>query len=148
MIWKPHLTVAAMVEHDGRFLVVEEHSEGRLVINQPAGHVEDGEAITDACIRETLEETGWRVTPDALVGIYRWVNPGTGDTMVRVCFACNGARQEAPRPLDDTIHAAHWLTEAQLRAACDRTRSPLVLRCLDDFLAGNRHPLALLQDVV
>ena len=148
MVWKPHLTVAAMVQRQGRFLIVEEHSEGRLVINQPAGHVEDGEAIAAACVRETLEETGWRVTPEALVGIYRWVHPGNGETMVRVCFACNGAMQEADGPLDDTIHAARWLTEAQLRAAAGRTRSPLVLRCLDDYLAGHRHPLTLLRDVL
>lgn len=148
MVWKPHLTVAAIVQRDDRFLVVEEQSEGRLVINQPAGHVEEGEVIADACVRETLEETGWRVEPEALVGIYRWVNPGNDETMVRVCFACNGAVQEAQGPLDDTIHAAHWFTEAQLRDAAGRMRSPLVLRCLNDFLAGHRHPLVLLQDVV
>ena len=146
-VWKPHLTVAAIAVRGDRYLMVEEESGGRRVFNQPAGHVDEGERIVDACSREALEETGWSVNPESLVGIYRWVNPATEETMVRICFACNGAEQQAPGPLDDSIVRAVWMTETELEQERDRMRSPLVLRCIRDYQAGSRYELDLLQDL-
>ena len=141
----PRVTVAAVVERDDRWLVVEEVADGETVFNQPAGHVDDGESIVAAVVRETLEETGWRFAPDALVGIYRWVKPDDGTTFIRFAFAGELVEQAADGPLDADIVATHWLTRDELAARA--RRSPLVLRCIDDHAAGNRHPLSLLQDV-
>ncbi len=142
----PHLTVAAVVERDGRFLCVEEHAGGERVINQPAGHVDDGESLLDAVRRETLEETGWHFEPEALVGIYRWRHPDNGETFIRVTF--RGALGERPHdsPPDDSIIAAVWLSHEELRNGVN-LRSPLVLRSIEDYLAGNRFPLSLLVDL-
>jgi ADP-ribose pyrophosphatase YjhB (NUDIX family) len=141
MTWKPHVTVAAIVEQDGRFLCVEEEVEGRVVYNQPAGHLDPGESLVAACAREALEETAWRVEPYAVIGLYRLELPAL--TYLRVCFAARALRHDGARALDAGILAAPWLTRAELAAAPDRLRSPLVLRCLDDYLAGTRFPLAV-----
>ncbi|MFZ5492333.1 MAG: NUDIX hydrolase [Pseudomonadota bacterium] len=144
MVWTPRVTVAAIVENDGRFLLVEELAQGQLVLNQPAGHLEHGESLIDACRRETLEETGWQVEPDAVVGLYRRIEPTTGITTLRVCFSARALRHDPDRPLDEGIERALWLSREELLASTGRHRTELVMRCLDDYLAGARHPLALL----
>lgn len=138
-IWKPHVTVAAVVERDGQFLCVDEMADGRRVYNQPAGHLDPGESLVAACAREALEETAWTVEPYALVGVYRLELPGL--TYLRFCFAARALHCEAGRRLDDGIVGAPWLSRAQLAADPARLRSPLVLRCVDDYLAGARWPL-------
>jgi 8-oxo-dGTP pyrophosphatase MutT (NUDIX family) len=143
MTWRPDLTVAAIVQQDDRFLVVEERIKGRLVLNQPAGHVEDGESIIDAVIRETLEETAWRFAPRHLLGCYLWRN-AAGRTTLRVAIAGDVTGHDPDRPLDRGIVAAHWMDRAALVADAARLRSPLVLRCFDDHLAGQRHDLSVL----
>ena len=143
--FQPHLTVAAVVERNGRFLCVEEVADGATVFNQPAGHVDDGESLIAAVARETLEETGWVFVPDALLGIYRWVKPDTGDTFIRAAFRGTLVEQRHATPPDSDIVAAHWLTRAEL--AAQPLRSPLVLRCIDDSRAGVSHPLSVLQDL-
>lgn len=144
MIWKPNVTVATVVEKDGRFLLVEEEAGGRVVLNQPAGHWEEDESLMEGAVRETLEETGYEVRLTALVGIYRWPNPVRGVTYLRFAFAAEALAHHADRPLDTGIMRAVWLTPAELMAQEDRHRSPLVRRCVEDYLAGRRHPLDLL----
>lgn len=141
----PHLTVAAVVERDGRFLFVEERADGLTVLNQPAGHVEDRESFVDAVVREMREETGWAFAPDALVGVYRWRHPGNGHTFIRAAFAGTLGERVADGPLDPDIIACHWLARAEL--ARWRLRSPLVERCVEDWSAGVRYPLGILIDV-
>jgi 8-oxo-dGTP pyrophosphatase MutT (NUDIX family) len=139
--WNPEVTVAAIVERDGRYLMVEERSAGRLVLNQPAGHLEDRETLLEAAIRETREETAWRFHPEALVGVYLWRNPVDQRSFLRFAF-CGTVDDHQPRlPLDIGIVRAVWLSHEQLLAQTPRLRSPLVLRCLDDFLLGKRQPL-------
>jgi 8-oxo-dGTP pyrophosphatase MutT (NUDIX family) len=139
--WNPEVTVAAIVERDGRYLMVEERSAGRLVLNQPAGHLEDRETLVDAVIRETREETAWRLTPAALIGTYLWRNPETERTFLRFAF-CGSVDDHRPeQALDTGIVRAVWLSHEQLLAQPGRLRSPLVLRCLDDYLRGMRQPL-------
>jgi 8-oxo-dGTP pyrophosphatase MutT (NUDIX family) len=141
MGWNPEVTVAAVVQREGRFLVVEERIEGRLVLNQPAGHLEDAETLMQAVIRETREETAWRFQPEALVGIYLWRNPVNERSFLRFAFCGQVDDHHAGQPLDAGIQRALWLSHEQLRAQPGRLRSPLVLRCLDDFLLGKRFPL-------
>jgi 8-oxo-dGTP pyrophosphatase MutT (NUDIX family) len=145
MSWNPEVTVAAIVERraegERRYLMVEESIGGQLVLNQPAGHLEDGESLVDAVIRETREETAWRLLPEALVGIYLWRNPENQRSFLRFAF-CGGVTDHQPdQPLDAGIQRALWLSHDQLLAQPGRLRSPLVLRCLDDFLLGKRLPL-------
>jgi 8-oxo-dGTP pyrophosphatase MutT (NUDIX family) len=146
MSWNPHVTVAAVIERNGRFLIVEEVSNGQLVYNQPAGHLDEGESLITAAVRETLEETAWSFTPDALVGIYRWRNPGSNNTYLRVCFTGQCTTHDPNQTLDEGIVRALWLSRAEL-CASGRLRSPMVLRCIDDYLAGSRYPLSLLSDL-
>ncbi len=143
--FQPHLTVAAVIERDGRFLCVEERADGATVYNQPAGHLDDGESLIEAVGRETLEETGWLFEPNALLGIYRWVKPDTGDTFVRAAFRGILGERRYDAPPDADIVAAHWLSRDELLELPHR--SPLVLRCIDDYLVGIRYPLDLLQDL-
>jgi 8-oxo-dGTP pyrophosphatase MutT (NUDIX family) len=141
MSQNPDVTVAAVVQREGRFLVVEERIGGRLVFNQPAGHLEDGESLIDAVVRETREETAWGFRPEALVGVYLWRNPDNGRSFLRFAF-CGSVDDHRPgQPLDTGIQRAVWLSHEQLRSQPARLRSPLVLRCLDDFLLGRRQPL-------
>ena len=141
MHWNPDVTVAAIVVRDGRFLMVEERIKGSLVLNQPAGHLEKGETLIDAVIRETREETAWRFAPDALVGTYLWRNADTDRTFLRFAFCGSVDDHRAAQALDSGIVRAVWMSHEQLLAQPGRLRSPLVLRCLDDFLAGIRRPL-------
>ncbi|MGO4220367.1 NUDIX hydrolase [Lysobacter sp. TAF61] len=148
--WQPDVTVATIVVDGGRLLVVEESVGGRLVLNQPAGHLEPDESLLEAALRETLEETGWHVRLTAFVGAYQWKAPDNGDGSggrhyLRFAFAAEPVRHDPARPLDDGIVRAVWMTPSQLQAARDRHRSPLVWRAAADFLAGHRHPLELVQ---
>jgi 8-oxo-dGTP pyrophosphatase MutT (NUDIX family) len=137
----PDVTVAAVVQREGRFLVVEERIGGALVLNQPAGHLEDGESLVEAAIRETREETAWRFHPEALVGIYLWRNPDNGRSFLRFTFCGSVDDHQPAQPLDTGIQRALWLSHEQLRVQPARLRSPMVLRCLDDYLSGRRQPL-------
>jgi ADP-ribose pyrophosphatase YjhB (NUDIX family) len=144
---RPTVTVATIVERDGRFLVVEEETRNGTELNQPAGHLEIGETVPAAAIRETLEETGWHVIPTALVGVYRWQTPGDQTTFVRFAFAADARRHDAARPLDDGSVRALWLTYEDLAAQRPRHRSPLVLRCVDDYRAGRRWPVGFVTEI-
>jgi 8-oxo-dGTP pyrophosphatase MutT (NUDIX family) len=144
---RPLATVATIVERDGRFLVVEEATQSGVRINQPAGHLEAGETLLAAAMRETLEETGYRVVPTALVGIYRWQASGAGPTFIRFAYAADVGAHDADRALDDGILRALWLTYDELAASRTRHRSPLVLRCVDDYRAGLRRPLDLVTEL-
>ncbi|MCB4795145.1 NUDIX hydrolase [Pseudomonas sp. NP21570] len=146
MDWHPHITVATVIEDQGRFLLVEELKAGRLVLNQPAGHLEANENLREAAIRETLEETGWEVELTGLVGIYLYTAPSNGITYQRVCFAARAVRHDAQRPLDDGIVAARWLSREELGQQPERWRSELVPRCIDDYLAGSLHPLDVIRN--
>ncbi|HSD73207.1 MAG TPA: NUDIX hydrolase [Steroidobacteraceae bacterium] len=147
MTWKPELTVAAVATQRGRFLVVEERVARRRVFNQPAGHVEDGETLIDAVVRETLEETAWHFEPQFVVGIYLWRNPDTARSYLRVAFGGALREHEPGRALDTGIVCTHWFARGQLLAHSSRLRSPLVMRCIDDWLSGARYPLSLLHQV-
>jgi len=141
MTWKPSVTVAAVVERDGRFLLVEESIDGRLVLNQPAGHLDPNESLVEACRREVLEETAHHFEPQALVGVYRWHFAKKDKTFIRFLFCGQVTGMEAGRKLDKGIVAAPWLTAAQIHARESDHRSPLVAQCMADYLAGKRYPL-------
>ncbi|WP_372987955.1 NUDIX hydrolase [Marinobacter sp.] len=146
MTWTPHATVAVIVEDDrGRFLMVEEVSGGQVVFNQPAGHVEEDEAILDAVRRETLEETGWQVEPRHFLGVYTYKAPANGVTYYRFCYAAETVRHRSSE-LDDGIIAAHWLELDEIRQLGDKLRSPLVLQCIEDYRNGRRYPLDVIVD--
>ena len=137
----PDITVAAVTETDGRFLVVEERINHRLVINQPAGHVEHGETLLAAVVREVREETAWGFQPQALIGVYLWRNPSSGRSTMRFAFTGSVADHDAQQPLDRGIVRTHWLSRTDLLEREQRLRSPLVLRCVEDYLGGTRRPL-------
>ena len=148
--WKPNVTVAALIERDGRFLLVEEETTDGLKLNNPAGHLDPGESIVEGVAREALEETGRHFEPDALLGVYlarmhRHPDPAEDITYLR--FAYRG-RVGEPIPgatLDTGIVRTLWLTADEIRACPERHRSPLLLRCLEDYLAGQRFPLTLVH---
>lgn len=145
--WKPRVTVAAVVASENRYLLVEENVDGKRVYNQPAGHLEQGEGILDAVVRECLEETTWLFRPDYLVGIYRWQTTSPADTWLRFTFGGQMLEQRPGLALDTDITAIHWLDYAQIVERRAQLRSPLVLRSLDDYRRGLQYPLSLLQDV-
>lgn len=140
----PHITVATVVERDGRFLMVQENSGGRLVYNQPAGHVEAGESLLEAARRETLEETGWQVEIQKFLGIYQYTSPENGITYIRHCFIARAIEPRTELPLDADIVQALWLTAQELGQHEAGMRSPLVLEVLRDYLKGVAYPLALI----
>jgi 8-oxo-dGTP pyrophosphatase MutT (NUDIX family) len=144
MVWLAHNSVATIVERDGLFLMVEERDDGRVVFNQPAGHLDEHESIFNAAVRETLEESAWQVELTALIGIYHYPAPN-GVTYIRHCFAARPLAFEAERELDDGIIAAHWLPAAEIFDDAFAARSPIVLRCLRDYLDGKRYPLDLIH---
>jgi 8-oxo-dGTP pyrophosphatase MutT (NUDIX family) len=143
--WRPSVTVAAVIERDGRFLFVEEEANGRRVLNQPAGHLDPGESLVQAVTREVLEETAHRITPTALLGVYRWIYDPEDVTFLRFAFLGRVDGVEAGRRLDKEILAAVWLSPAELAARRAEHRSPLVQQCVDDFLAGRSFPLEILS---
>ena len=141
MGWIPEVTVAAVVAHERKFLLVEELIDGRLVLNQPAGHLEPEETLLAGVVRETREETAWRFVPRALVGTYLWRAAGDGRSFMRFAF-CGEVDDHRPhQPLDQGIVRTLWLTREEMQARQDHLRSPLVLRCVDDYLLGIRLPL-------
>ena len=143
MIWKPSVTVAAVIERGGKFLFVEEKIDGRLVLNQPAGHLDPGESLVAACRREVLEETAHDFAPRSIVGVYRWHYAAKDVTFLRFCFAGEVSGEDPTRTLDREIVRLHWLTPAELAARKSEHRSPLVAKCVADFLSGRRFPLEL-----
>ncbi|MDB6013513.1 MAG: hypothetical protein JWL65_5763 [Gammaproteobacteria bacterium] len=143
----PDITVAAVTETDGRFLVVEERINRRLVFNQPAGHVERGETLLAAVVREVREETAWGFNPQALVGVYLWRNPSSGRSTMRFAFTGTVADHHAQQPLDRGIVCTHWLSREDLVEREQRLRSPLVLKCIEDYLGGTRRPLETVGDL-
>jgi len=145
---RPTVTVAAIVERDGAYLLVREQTRNGIRLNQPAGHLEPGETPPAGAARETLEEAAWRVEPTALVGIYRWDAPDNGATFVRFAYAATPIAAVPGRQLDEGIVDALWVRYDEIVARRDEHRSPLVLRCIDDYRAGLRWPLDLVQDVV
>lgn len=146
-IWKPNTVVAAIIETNGKFLIVEETSGGHTVFNQPAGHLDEGESLLNAVVRETLEETAWHFEPEAITGIYRWPNPDNHCTYLRFCFCGKAVKHEPERELDTGIIRAVWLTRDELMAEPSKLRSPMVITVIDDYLAGIRHPLNLITDL-
>ena len=138
---KPEITVAGVVENNGRFLLVEERINSRLVFNQPAGHVEEGESLVFAVVREVREETAWRFVPTSLIGVYLWRSPQSGVTTMRFAFEGSVADHDASQPLDQGIIGTHWLSRGELLEREQRLRSPLVMRCVEDYLGGSRMPL-------
>ena len=145
MSFRPEITVAALVQQQDRFLMVEERASGRVVLNQPAGHLEDGESLAEAVIRETLEETAWAVEPVAVTGVYLWQSPLNSKTFLRVAFAVRCLQHDPRRELDEGILRAMWMSRDDLLAEHARLRSPMVLSCIDDYLAGRRYPLDVLR---
>ncbi|MBS1190117.1 MAG: hydrolase [Rhodocyclaceae bacterium] len=144
MVWKPNVTVAAVVQRDGKFLLVEEETDAGLQFNQPAGHLECGESLADAVVREALEETAYDFRPTHLVGIYNWRHPEKDITYLRFAFGGELRGFDPERKLDEGIVAARWLTLDEVRATAARHRSPLILQCIEDELAGKRYPLELI----
>ena len=144
-VWKPAVAVAAIIERDGRFLFVEEEADGRRVLNQPAGHLDPGESLVTAVVREALEETAHRFAPTALVGVYRWHYAPRDTTFLRFAFCGDVGEAEPGRALDSEILALHWLTPQELAARRPMHRSPLVERCVADYLSGRRFPLEVLS---
>lgn len=145
--WKPSVTVAAVIERDGRYLLVEEHTADGLRLNNPAGHLEAGESLEQAVVREVLEETACRFVPSHLVGVYLAHLPGgdAGVTYLRFAFAGQAEPADPRRRLDEGIVRTLWLTPTEIEACRERHRSPLVWRSVQDHVAGARYPLALLQ---
>jgi ADP-ribose pyrophosphatase YjhB (NUDIX family) len=148
MKWDPHITVAAVIERDNKFLLVKEMVEGIAVLNQPAGHWEAGETLVEAAQRETLEETGWEFYPTALVGIYRWQHPRKDETFLRFTFCGSCSDNQISTDLDDGILEANWLRADEILALPDiKLRSTMVIESLNDYLAGKRYDIDMLRDI-
>lgn len=146
-IWKPHVVVAAVIERDGQFLLVEEETDAGLRFNQPAGHLEEGESLLDAVRREVFEETAHHFEPEALLGVYRWRHPDKPQrTYLRFAFTGRITGFDPAATLDDGILRALWMSAEEIEAQRERHRSPLLLDCLGDYLRGRRFPLDLLTD--
>lgn len=145
MTWTPHATVATIIEENGKYLLVEETSNGREVFNQPAGHIEENESILAAALRETLEETGYRVELTSFLGVYTYKPAFKDTTYFRFCFAAKTVEKTA-LPLDKDIIAAHWLSYDEITTRKAQLRSPLVLKCIDDYRAGIKLPLSAIVE--
>ena len=145
MSFNPHVTVAAVIERNGQYLMVKEHGEDKVVYNQPAGHLENNESLIEAAIREALEETGWRIRIKSLLGISRYIAPANGETYISFSFAAK-AIELTQRTLDEGIIEALWLSKAQLQALSSQLRSPLVLNDIARFESGQHLPLNFIYD--
>jgi len=143
--WKPNVTVAAVVERDGAFLLVEEQTSTGIRYNQPAGHLEAGESLLEAVIRETLEESARDFCPTELLGIYHYRQADSGVTYLRFAFTGTLSEAHPDRKLDTGILRALWMPLEDIRACSDRHRSPLLMQCINDYLRGQRYPLAMLH---
>lgn len=144
-MWKPNVTVAAVIEREGRFLLVEEDTNHGRLFNQPAGHLDPGETLIRAVSREMLEETAYTFEPTGLLGIYQYHSGADDMTYIRFAFTGEVTGHEPGRALDSGIVRAVWLTPEEIRQEAGRHRSPLVMRCIEDYLAGRRYPLAVLH---
>lgn len=142
-----HLTVAAVIERNKRFLMVEEVVSNKNVINQPAGHVEYGESLRDAVVREVREETAWKFSPNAINGIYLWQHPNTEERFLRIVFCGTCSNHDAAQPLDTGILRTLWLSRAELVARQDCLRSPMVLSALEDYQTKVRFPVNMFQQI-
>jgi 8-oxo-dGTP pyrophosphatase MutT (NUDIX family) len=145
MRWKPNVTVAGIIEHAGRFLLIEEQTSTGLKLNQPAGHLEDGESLLEAVAREVLEETACHFTPQSLIGVYQWRDGAHDRTFMRFSFAGSAGERDPARALDTGIERTLWMTRDEVALAADRHRSPWVLRSIDDYLAGDRIALGMIH---
>jgi ADP-ribose pyrophosphatase YjhB (NUDIX family) len=148
MIWKPNVTVGAVIEQEGHFLLVEENTPGGLVFNQPAGHLEEGEDFITAIKREVGEETAWQFEPQHLLGVQLWRKENKAITYLRICFSGHVHSHNPLQALDKGIVATHWLTYPQLLEKQGKLRSPLVLTCVENYLHGERYPLSVLQSLL
>jgi len=147
MIWTPHLVVSAVIEHEGKFLMVEEQRDGHTVYNQPAGHVENQEAIQDAVIREVKEETAWDFAPEYIVGCYKWRKQNTDTTYIRLCFAGKASNHDPEQALDDGILSANWIPYDDIISMdAQRMRSPMVRQCIDDYRRKIKYPMELITE--
>ena len=142
------LTVAAVVEQDGKFLIVEERSSGVNVITQPGGHIESGESPEEACTREVLEESGCDIAIDGLLGVYLWIHPQTRQQYLRIVYVGDLLLEDPTRKLDDGIFAVHWYNKADIEHHARKLRTPVVLRCVEDYFAGKRQPESILAGAI
>ncbi|MCX7105933.1 MAG: NUDIX hydrolase [Methylococcales bacterium] len=145
MVWKPHVTVAAIIEQNNHFLFVEEETPYGLQFNQPAGHFEENEDLITAVKREVNEETAWQFDPQHIVSIQLWRKNPESPTFIRICFSGNCHSYNPDQKLDTGIIATHWLTRDEIALQQHRLRSPLVLISVDDYLNGHRYPLSLIK---
>jgi ADP-ribose pyrophosphatase YjhB (NUDIX family) len=148
MRWKPNVTVAAVVERDQKFLLVEENADNHVVFNQPAGHLEMDESLIDAVKREVLEETAWEFIPQAIVGVYMYPNQHSDITYLRICFSGSCENHHPEQALDEGIIQAVWLSEEEIRENNDKMRSQMVPQCINDYLSGKNYPLELLHHLL
>lgn len=142
------LTVAAVVPQNGRYLIVEEKASGALVVTQPGGHIEANESPEEAVVRETLEETRCHIDVDSLLGVYLWIHPQIRQQFLRIVYLARFLSEDASLPLEGGVHAVHWYSLDDLRRRRQSLRSPVVIRCIDDYLTGMRKPQSLLAGLV
>ena len=146
MSWPPHITVACVVERDSKFLIVEELSNDRLVLNQPAGHLDPNETLIQAAIRETYEETGWHVEPTHVLSLSKYHSPHSDTIYFRTCFIATATEHDSNAVLDEGIKRALWLSYDEVKQQSDKLRSPLVLKNIEQFLSGEHYPLSMITD--
>ena len=146
MSWPPHITVACIIEKDGKFLMIEEISNGKEVYNQPAGHLDPNETLEAAAIRETYEESGWHVKPTHVLGISKYVSEHNGTIYYRHSFIAEAIERDNAATLDEGIIQALWLSYDELKAQPDKLRSPLVLKNIEQYLSGQKYPLSIIYD--
>ncbi len=145
MRWKPNVTVAAIVECEQKFLLVEENADNHVVFNQPAGHLEKDESLIGAVKREVLEETAWEFIPRAIVGFYMYPDQHSDITYLRLCFSGTCENHHPEQALNDGIIQAVWLNREEIKENEDKMRSPMVTQCIDDYLSGKKYPLDLIN---
>ena len=148
MDWNPHVTVATVIEDNGRFLLVEERVNGHTCFNQPAGHLDPGETLIEAALRETREETGWEIEIQGVVGVGLYKAPRNGVTYCRTTFFAKAIRQLPDAKLDDGIIGPKWLSVDEIRELGDRLRSPMVLQTIESYQNGHRYPLEMMYHAI